>query len=104
VSKQVSKKIQKHAQISTGCGAKPNVTPPAAPLTTGVTKVSSVDKNLQKLVAMATSLEVRKTNFRLIICISISTSPTNLAKIGPVDFEIICLTKIVKNKKQKQNI
>jgi len=104
VSKQVSKKIQKHAQISTGCGAKPNVTPPAAPLTTGVTKVSSVDKNLQKLVAMATSLEVRKTNFRLIICISISTSHTNLAKIGPVDFEIICLTKIVKNKKQKQNI
>ena len=33
-----------------------------------------------------------------------STNPENLAKIGPVDVEIIGLTGIVKNKKQQQNI
>jgi len=32
-----------------------------------------------------------------------STYHENLAKIGPAEVEIICLTEIVKNKKQQQN-
>jgi len=32
------------------------------------------------------------------------SDPENLAKIGLVDFEIIGLTRIVKNKKPKQNM
>jgi len=43
---------------------------------------------------MATPVRDRKTNFRLIIY------PENLAKIGPVDFEIIVLTEIVKTKQE----
>jgi len=50
-------------------------------------------QNQQNLVAVATSLEgSKKNNFRLI-----TTNPQNLAKIGPVDFEIIGLAGIVKN-------
>jgi len=40
----------------------------------------------------------RKTNFTLIIYSHGSTNPEKLAKIGPVDFEIIGLTEIVKTK------
>jgi len=55
------------------------------------------------MVAMATSLEdSTKNNFRLIIYGHSSTKPENLAlalaKIDPVDFEIIGLTGMVKNK------
>jgi len=50
----------------------------------------------------------RKTNFGLIIYSHNPNNPENLAKIGPVDFEIIGLTGIDKtrqiNKKQKQNM
>jgi len=51
---------------------------------------------------MATSLEEStKNNFRLIIYGHSSTKPENLAlalaKIDPVDFEIIGLTGMVKN-------
>jgi len=41
-------------------------------------------------------LRNRKTNFRLIICCHSSTDTENLAKIGPVDFEIIGRKGIVK--------
>jgi len=53
------------------------------------------------MVAMATSLEEStKNNFRLIIFGHSSTKPENLAlaKIDPVDFEIIGLTGMAKNK------
>ena len=40
----------------------------------------------------------QRTNFRLIVYSHCSTNPENLAKIGPVDFEIIGLTRIAKNK------
>jgi len=53
---------------------------------------------------MATSLEESKNNFRLIIYSRSFSDPENLAKIGLVDFEIIGLTRIVKNKKPKQNM
>jgi len=51
----------------------------------------------------------RETNFLLIMYSRTSTNPQNLAKIDLVDFEIIGLTEVVKNKykinkKQKQNI
>jgi len=44
-------------------------------------------------------------NFRSIVYSHSSSNPENLAKIGPVDFEIFGLTKIVwkKNQKQQQN-
>jgi len=40
--------------------------------------------------------ESKKNNFRLIIYSLSPTNPENLAKIGPVDFKTIGLTKIVK--------
>jgi len=46
----------------------------------------------QKLIALG----VEKTNFRLTIYSHSSTSPENLEKIGPIDFEINGLTRIVK--------
>ena len=52
-----------------------------------------------KLFAVERPLTDRNTNFRLIINSRGSTNPTNLTKIGLVDFEIglIGLTEIVKN-------
>jgi len=47
---------------------------------------------------MATCLEGSKNYFRLIIYSHSSTKPEHLAKIGPIDFEIIGLTAIVNNK------
>jgi len=44
---------------------------------------------------MAMSLETLKNNFRLITYRHSSTNNANLAKIGPVDFEITGLTGIV---------
>jgi len=38
----------------------------------------------------------QNTHVRLIIYIHSSTNPENLAKIGPVDVEIIGLTEIIK--------
>jgi len=63
-----------------------------------VTKIISVDKTKKKIPDTAT---YRKTNFRLIISSHSFTNRENLPKIekiGPVDFEIIGLTGIVKNK------
>jgi len=38
----------------------------------------------------------RKTNFRLVIDSHSSTNRENLAKIGPVDYEIIGVAEIIK--------
>jgi len=46
---------------------------------------------------VATSLGDRKTNFRLIIYNHISTNPEKVAKVDPVDYEIIGLTGIIKS-------
>jgi len=50
----------------------------------------------KKLVVAATSLEDRKTNFRLITYSGSPTNPENLAKFGSVDFEITGPTEITK--------
>jgi len=67
-----------------------------------------VDKTNRNWLPWQRSLRDRKTNFRLITYGRNSTNPENLAKIGPVHFEIIGLAGIEsletnKNKKQKQN-
>jgi len=50
-----------------------------------------------KLVATATSLErSKKNNFRSFMYVQSSTNPANFVNIGPVDVEIIDLTKINK--------
>jgi len=54
-----------------------------------------------KLVATAIPLRDRKTNFRLITRSHSSINQENFVKIGPVDFDIIGLTGIVKNKINK---
>jgi len=59
-------------------------------------QTSVCGQNQQTLVAMATSLGDQNTHVRLIIYIHSSTSPENLAKIAPVDVEIIGLTEIIK--------
>jgi len=46
-------------QLKLDAGQSPTLARPDAPLATGVTKISSVDKNNKK-VAMATSLEESK--------------------------------------------
>jgi len=46
----------------------------------------------------ATSLGGSKTNFKSLIYSHNSTKPVNLANIGPVDVEIIGLTKIVRKR------
>jgi len=51
--------------------------------------------NQQKLVAMATSLEESKSWFKFSISSHGSAKPENVAEIGPVNFEITGLTKIV---------
>jgi len=38
-------------------------------------------------------------NLRLIICSHSFANPENVAKISPVDFEIMAVTQIVENKK-----
>jgi len=49
-------------------------------------------------------LRDRKTNFRSFIYSQSSTNPADRVKIGPVNVDIIGLTEIVKNKKQRQNL
>ena len=51
-----------------------------------------------KMVALATSVERSKTNFRLTVNNHSYIKLKYLAKIGLVDVEIIVLTEIVKNK------
>jgi len=46
----------------------------------------------------------RSTDKYIFICSHSFTNPGNLAKIGPVDVEIVVLIGIVKNKKQERNI
>ena len=96
--------------LLTRCRASPTLARPTAPLAACVQRISSVDNRLRlasqfcifyvivtvyikptKLVAV----EGSKTDF---IYSSGSVNPANLAKIGPVDFEIICPTEIVENK------
>jgi len=60
-----------------------------------VTKISSVDKINKTWLPWQRPLTDRKTNFILIIY---NHSSENMAKIGTVDFDIIGLTGIVKNK------
>jgi len=48
---------------------------------------------------METSPGVSKKNLRLIICSHSFANPENVAKISPVDFEIMAVTQIVENKK-----
>ena len=76
--------------------AKPTLARPAAPLAASVQRHQRTTK---KLVVMATSLEGSKTNLRRIIYSRRSANSENMAKIGPVDFEIIGVTGIVKNTK-----
>jgi len=56
------------------------------------------------LGATTTALEESKNLLPIDVYLQSSTNPENLAKIGPVDVEIIGLAEIVKNKKQQQNI
>jgi len=68
-------------------------------------KVSIPDKTSKKIGCSGNVSWGSKNYFRLIIYSKSSINPENLAKIGPVDYEIINLTEIAKNKKkQKQNI
>jgi len=82
----------------------PTLARPAAPLAACVQRISSVDNTDKNWLSWQRPLSDRKTNFRLVIHMHSSISLQNLAKIGPVHFEIIGLTGIVKNKKQKPNI
>ena len=61
----------------------------------GVTKIISVDKNDKNCLPWPRLFGYWKTSFRLIIYSHSSTNPENLAKISLVNFETICLTKIV---------
>jgi len=73
------------------------VNPPGC--ATGVTKISFMDHKINKnRLPQQRPLSGRKTNFRLIIYSHSSANPENLAKTGPVDFEIIGPTRIVKRK------
>jgi len=60
-----------------------------------------VDKTNKDCFPWQSPLRDGKTNFRLIIYSHSSINPENLAKVGPVDFEIIGLTGIVINEKNK---
>ena len=57
-----------------------------------------VDETNKNRLQWQCPLRDRKTNFRMTIY------PENLAKIVPVDFEIIGLSGIVKNEKQQQTL
>ena len=85
--------------VITRCRAKPGVNPSvcAAPLAACVHRTYLLDIFLNWL-PWQRPLKNRKSNFRLIIFSRSSVLLQNLAKIGPVDFEIIGLTGKVKNK------
>ena len=88
-------------QLKLDAGQSPTLARPDAPLATGVTKISSVDKNNKKRLPWLRRLRNRKTNFISIIH-SLNFAkfyqPWKLAEIGHVNFVIIGLTGIVKNK------
>jgi len=75
--------------------SKPNVSPPGYATSRLHSATSCTTCKTNK------NLKDRKTNFRLIIYSRSFTNPEKLVKIGPVDFEIIGLTGIVKIKKNK---
>ena len=77
---------------------------PAAPLATGVMKISSVDKTIKKTVRHRNGLWWIETLFSAIFAAIILQSQKSLAKIGPVDCQITGLTWIVKeiNKQEKE--
>jgi len=100
--------------IKSRCTAKPNVSPPGCATSRILRPVSPMQlllpyanaiyrpnvtgtqvcgRNQQKWLLWQRSLTNQKTNFRLIIRSHRSTNPGNLAKIGPVDLEIIGLTE-----------
>jgi len=103
--------------IKSRCTAKPNVSPPGCATNRFLRPVSPMQlvqlilpyanaiyrpnvtgtqvcgRNQQKWLLWQRSLMNQKTNFRLIIRSHRSTNPGNLAKIGPVDLEIIGLTE-----------
>ena len=81
---------------NTICRAKPNVSPPGC--ATSRLRPASPMHYCKNWLPWQRPLRGRKTDFRLIVCSHGSTNPQNLAKIRPVDFEIIGLTLIVKNK------
>ena len=60
-------------------------------------KLSRVNK-IKKWLPRLRLFRDRKINFNLFIYSHICIKPENLVKTGPVDLEIIGLTKIVKNK------
>ena len=84
-------------------GQYPTLARPAAPLAACVQRHPCTKTNKIWLPRQCL-LRDQKTNFRLIIHSHSSANPENLAKIGPVDFEIIGRQESLKNKKQKQNI
>jgi len=63
-------------------------------------KITFVDKADEIWLPWQCPLRDRKVNFRLIIYSHSSTNTENLAKIGPLDFDMIGLTGIVKNIKK----
>ena len=60
-----------------------------------VNVLSFVDQINKVWLPWQRPLRYKKTNFRLIIYSHSSISRENLAKVGPVDFEIIGLTGII---------
>ena len=83
------------AYLTQGAGQSPTLARPAAPLVACVKRHHAL---LQNRLPWLRRLRDRKNNFTLIVCNHSCTNAENLAKIGPVDFEIIGLTGIVKNK------
>jgi len=83
------------AYLTQGAGQSPTLARPAAPLVACVKRHHAL---LQNHLPWLRRLRDRKNNFTLIVCNHSCTNAENLAKIGPVDFEIIGLTGIVKNK------
>jgi len=70
----------------------PTLARPAAPLATGVTKISFLDKTNNNRLSRQRPLRDLKTNFASIIYSRSSTNHEHLATIDPVDLEIIGLT------------
>jgi len=82
--------------------SKPNVSPPGYATSRLHSATSCTTCKTNKIwLPRQRLLKDRKTNFRLIIYSRSFTNPEKLVKIGPVDFEIIGLTGIVKIKKTK---
>ena len=73
--------------IKLDAGQSPALARPAVPLTTGMTKISSVDKPTKIGCYDNVSRVIKKTHFRVVLYSHSSTNSENLANIGPVGFE-----------------